>query len=111
MAKNQKNHQIEVLRDKRFGILPWIVKFINWELRYEYFETGASGFVWCSDDKGNIQDGVHSKWRTKSLALAEAIRQAKARTPCSLRIKNRNGRIAKNGERSYGVGSESPKKG
>jgi hypothetical protein len=87
-----KLNKVHVIRDKRFGSLPWIVLFVNKELR-------ESPIEWCNDEKGT-RIGVHSKWRTKRLAVAEAIAQAKCHEPCSLRIHKPDGRIQE--ERTYG---------
>lgn len=83
-------NRIHVLPDRRFGFLKWAVKFVNWELRYEYINTGG---VWCNDLKGNEIIGVYGKFRTKALAVADAIEQAKKHQPCSLRIHLRSGEI------------------
>ena len=106
MAKKTKLNRIHVLPDKRFGFLKWAVKFVNWELRYEYINTGG---VWCNDVDGNEIIGVYGKFRTKALAVADAIEQAKSHQPSSLRCHGRDGKIQ--WERSYGKGSESPRKG
>lgn len=102
-----KLSRIHIIPDARFGFLKWAVKFLPGPLRDWYVRTGG---VWCRDLNGNEVPGVYGKFRTQSLAIADAIVVAKRhRDPVSVVCHGKDGRFA--WEHSYGKGSESPRKG
>lgn len=106
MAK-KKLSKIHLLYDKRFGSMPWVIKFV------EVYNPG-DGVRWpelavINYDNGKPAPNIWSKWRFKRDAVKDAIGQAKKYQPCSLKAHKKDGTIQ--WERSYGKGSESKRPG
>lgn len=88
----RKRSVIHVLYRKAYLPLPWVVKVIH---LYDENNVDRAKEQPCV----NGQSREVWRWRTKALALTEAIGIAKAWEPSSLRIHKRDGEIQE--ERTY----------